>query len=91
VQHIGYDYAKDHNCIGLVIYLWMKNTSDLNIHTRGNVIKDWRNKKCLLAIGATNPGFVNLETLNEWAKQQANPKFHREAYQSAYLKGYFKV
>ena len=91
MQYIEYQYAKDNKIIGQVIYLWMKKTPYLSLETRGYAIQDWRDGKCLMNIGETNPGFVDEKVLNEWSKQQANPKFHNEAYQKAYLKGYFKL
>ena len=91
MQYIDYPYAKKNNCIGLVIYLWMKITPNLSLEARGHTIKNWREDKCLLNIGDKSPGFANQEILNEWTKQQIDPRFHRESYQKAYLKGYFKI
>ncbi len=92
MQHIGYKFAKDKGIIGAIIYEWMKGVQHLNIHSKGKIIKDWREEKCLLNIGSKNPKVI-LDSLayNDWCKQQINTKFHREAYQKAYLKGYFKV
>jgi hypothetical protein len=91
MQHIDYDYAKRNKIIGQVIYSWMQNVPDLNIHTKGKVIKDWREGNCCLNIGNKSPGLVDLQTLNDWTKHQINKNYHQRAYQSAYLKGFFKL
>lgn len=91
MQHVGYQYAKDHGIIGPVIAAWMRETPDLNIHTRGYVIKDWREEKCLLQIGDRTCGSSIPQIIEEWTKFQADKKYHKEAYLKAYLKGYFKV
>jgi len=91
MQHIGYDYAKDNNMIGDVIYSWLQGVKDLNIHTKGRVIADWREGKVLLACGEKTPGYMNKESLDGWAKAQSDKRFHQKAYQSAYLKNFFKL
>lgn len=85
MQYIGYQYAKDNNIIGLVIYNWLKVTPDLNIHTRGHVLKDWREEKCLLNTGDFNSGSSIPKIIEEWEKYQANPKYHKKEYLKKYL------
>jgi hypothetical protein len=91
MQYVDYQYAKDNGIIGPVLAAWIKGTPDLNIHTRGHVIKDWREEKCLLNIGEQNSGSLIPEIIEQWTKLQANPKYHKQSYMMAYLKGYFKV
>lgn len=85
MQYIAYKFAKDNNVIGLVIYNWLKITPDLNIHTRGNVIKDWRAGKVLLNTGDFNSNSSIPRIIEEWTKQQTNPKYHKDEYIKKYL------
>ena len=91
MQYIGYDYAKNNNIIGDVIYAWLIGVPDLNIHTKGKVIKDWREEKVCLNIGDRSPDSVVPRTIDDWTKQQADKRFHKSAYTKAYLRGYFKI
>jgi len=91
MQHIGYDFAKDNNMIGDVIYSWLQGVKDLNIHTKGKVLADWREGKVLLNVGDRSPRHMDKESIESWTKSQIDKRYHRKAYQSAYLKNFFKL
>ena len=91
MQYIEYEVAKDNDIIGQVLYSWLQTVRHLTLETKGNVIKDWRNGKLFLNVGDRGPGFVNQRTLNDWTKHQIDKDYHSKAYQSAYLKGFFKL
>ena len=92
MQYIEYEFAKDNDIIGQTIYIWLQTVGNtLNIRTKGKIISDWREGKLMLNIGDTHPGIVTQQTLDNWTKFQADKTYHKKAYQSAYLKGYFKL
>jgi hypothetical protein len=91
MQYVEYEYAKENKIVGKILYAWMKLTPDLTLETRGKIIRDWRFGALLLNVGDRGPRFVNQRTLNDWTKHQIDKDYHQKSYQSAYLKGYFKL
>ncbi len=91
MQYIEYEYAREHKIVGDLLYQWLKTVKHLGIRTKGHTIKDWREGKVLLNVGDIGPGSSSPKMIEEWTKNQADKDYHRKAYQSAYLKGYFKI
>ena len=91
MQYVEYEYAKEKGIVGDVIYSWLQTVRHLGIRTKGNVISDWRAGRVLMNIGETGPNTMTQQNIAAWTKAQMNPKFHNKAYQSAYLKGFFKI
>ena len=91
MQYIEYEYAKKNKMVGKAIYSWLQRVPHLDIQTKGQVIKSWRKGEVFLNIGDRYPNLLTTKGTREWTKTQINKKYHNLAYQSAYLKQFFKI